>query len=150
MQHFNSLAIDLPHNLIFGTAPHPVTTRRGLVIGGGKVYPELNFTVPPMQIDDSTIKDVRAMYKSIVIVSCDSHYAASVAVAKETMALLAKASENGEVDINEMERPYLDMLAGTLDTLPQDEHQFIDMMTGMSDTTKYRPDQYDLALAKAA
>ena len=43
---FKKLAIDTPEELIFGTAPHPVSTPRGLEIGGGQVYPELNFTLP--------------------------------------------------------------------------------------------------------
>ena len=46
-----SLAISDPAELTFGLAPKPVTTRSGMVIGGGTVYPELNFTLPPMTID---------------------------------------------------------------------------------------------------
>ena len=47
--HFKSLAISDPAELIFGLAPKPVTTRSGMVIGGGTVYPELNFTLPPIE-----------------------------------------------------------------------------------------------------
>lgn len=43
---YRTLAIDHPQDLIFGTAPNPVTSGRGLVFGGGRVYPEVNFTVP--------------------------------------------------------------------------------------------------------
>ncbi len=39
---------------MFGIAPKPVKTRRGLEIGGGQVYAELNFT-PIMSINDSTL-----------------------------------------------------------------------------------------------
>ena len=46
--HYKSLAISDSLELIFGLAPKPVTTRSGMVIGGGTVYPELNFTLPPM------------------------------------------------------------------------------------------------------
>lgn len=64
--HYQSLAISDPAELIFGFAPKPVTTRSGMVIGGGMVYPELNFTLPPMSIDASTMPEVRRNYKQII------------------------------------------------------------------------------------
>jgi methanol---5-hydroxybenzimidazolylcobamide Co-methyltransferase len=63
---FNKLAIQDKDELIFGHAPFPVKTRRGLVIGGGKVYPELNFTLPPMHINDDTIDSIILQYRDIV------------------------------------------------------------------------------------
>jgi len=48
MNRFNKLAIDNPADLRFGVAPKPLTTKQGLKLGGGIVYPELNFTLPPM------------------------------------------------------------------------------------------------------
>jgi methanol--5-hydroxybenzimidazolylcobamide Co-methyltransferase len=63
---YASLAISDPFQLIFGTAPHPVTTRRGLVIGGGTVYPELNFTLPTMTICEETLPEIRRRYAEIV------------------------------------------------------------------------------------
>lgn len=50
---------------MFGLSPKPVTTKRGLVIGGGQVYSELNFTLPPMSINENTLKDVYKHYKEI-------------------------------------------------------------------------------------
>jgi methanol--5-hydroxybenzimidazolylcobamide Co-methyltransferase len=64
--HFKSLAISDPAELIFGLAPKPVTTRSGMVIGGGTVYPELNFTLPPMSIEAGTMPDVRRNYEQII------------------------------------------------------------------------------------
>ena len=64
--HYQSLAISDPAELIFGFAPKPVATRSGLVIGGGTVYPELNFTLPPMSIDASTMPEVRRNYEQII------------------------------------------------------------------------------------
>jgi methanol--5-hydroxybenzimidazolylcobamide Co-methyltransferase len=64
--HCSSLAITDPRQLIFGTAPHPVKTRRGLVIGGGTVFPELNFTLPTMTICEETLPEVRSRYTDIV------------------------------------------------------------------------------------
>jgi methanol--5-hydroxybenzimidazolylcobamide Co-methyltransferase len=63
---FNKLAIDTPEGLMFGTALYPVTTRRGLVIGGGSVIPELNFTLPPMSINTQTLHSIGEHYKNIV------------------------------------------------------------------------------------
>lgn len=41
MRLTSSMAYGDPEELIFGSAKHPVTTRRGLVIGGGSVIPEV-------------------------------------------------------------------------------------------------------------
>jgi methanol--5-hydroxybenzimidazolylcobamide Co-methyltransferase len=64
--HYKSLAIDNPDELVFGVAPKPVTTRSGMIIGGGIVYPELNFTLPPMTIDAGAMPDVRRYYEQII------------------------------------------------------------------------------------
>ncbi len=63
---YKNLVINNPEDLVFGRAPFPVTTPRGLVIGGGKVYPELNFTLPPMSINKGTYGQVKDHYKEIV------------------------------------------------------------------------------------
>jgi methanol---5-hydroxybenzimidazolylcobamide Co-methyltransferase len=63
---YSSLAIGLPEDLRFGRAPRPVTSRRGIVVGGGAVYPELNFTLPTMAIEDSTLPEIREHYRGIV------------------------------------------------------------------------------------
>ena len=63
---FKKLAIDNEKDLIFGHAPNPVSTRRGLEIGGGIVYPELNFTLPEFKIDVNDYSPVINHYKQIV------------------------------------------------------------------------------------
>lgn len=63
---YTSLAISDPSKLIFGVAPKPLTTRSGMVIGGGRVYPELNFTLPALTIDQSSWKTVCQHYRDIV------------------------------------------------------------------------------------
>jgi methanol--5-hydroxybenzimidazolylcobamide Co-methyltransferase len=63
---FKELAISNPKDLIFGIAPKPVKTRRGLLIGGGKVYTELNFTLPAMSISNDTLPRVYQHYREIV------------------------------------------------------------------------------------
>lgn len=62
---FKSLIINNPEDLMFGIAPKPVKTRRGLEIGGGQVYAELNFTLPIMSINDSTLERVYEHYREI-------------------------------------------------------------------------------------
>jgi len=66
MQHYSKLAIPNPSGLIFGQAPHPVWTRSGMVIGGGEVYPELNFTLPPMEINEANWPEIRRQYQEII------------------------------------------------------------------------------------
>jgi methanol--5-hydroxybenzimidazolylcobamide Co-methyltransferase len=62
---YKNLIISNPEDLLFGIAPKPVTTRRGLEIGGGRVYPELNFTLPPMSINNNTLPEVYRHYREI-------------------------------------------------------------------------------------
>ncbi|HSB80158.1 MAG TPA: methyltransferase MtaB domain-containing protein [Candidatus Methylomirabilis sp.] len=49
-----SLAIPHPQDLLFGCSPHPVGCGFDLRIGAGQVYPEVNFTLPPILITDET------------------------------------------------------------------------------------------------
>jgi methanol---5-hydroxybenzimidazolylcobamide Co-methyltransferase len=63
---YKKLAIDNAENLIFGDSPFKVQTRRGLIIGGGFVYPEVNFTLPPMEVSMRTLTEVTNHYKEIV------------------------------------------------------------------------------------
>lgn len=65
MRQYSKLAIDNAQDLCFGVAPHPLKTSRGLEIGGGTVYPELNFTLPPMTINDETLPRIRRHYQEI-------------------------------------------------------------------------------------
>jgi hypothetical protein len=58
-----------------GTVSYPIlssllVTRQGLVIGGGVVYPELNFTLPPMLVDQSTMTEAGRQYRAIILLFC--------------------------------------------------------------------------------
>ena len=68
---YNKLEIESADQLVFGTAPYPVTTSRGLVIGGGKVYPELNFTLPPMTVSEENMAEISRHYREIVTGALD-------------------------------------------------------------------------------
>ena len=67
MSSYDTLAITDPQELRFGTAPNPLTTRRGMVIGGGQVvYPEINFTLPTIEIEASTMPKIREHYTECI------------------------------------------------------------------------------------
>jgi methanol--5-hydroxybenzimidazolylcobamide Co-methyltransferase len=62
---FTRLAYNDSRDLVFGHAPKPVRAGFDLTIGGGQVYPEVNFTLPPMSISDATWAEVRGHYEEI-------------------------------------------------------------------------------------
>jgi len=66
MPRFSRLAVSNPAELRFGVAPNPLMTRGGLNLGGGLVYPELNFTLPPMTVESATMPEVRSQYRQII------------------------------------------------------------------------------------
>jgi len=66
MRRYTCLAIDHADDLLYGRAPHPLTTRRGLVIGGGTIYPELNFTLPTMLVEDQNLPAIDGHYRQII------------------------------------------------------------------------------------
>jgi len=57
-----ALAIATAEDLVFGSAPRPVQCGFGLTIGAGLVFPEVNFTLPAMAVDESTWSAVLAHY----------------------------------------------------------------------------------------
>jgi methanol---5-hydroxybenzimidazolylcobamide Co-methyltransferase len=61
-----SIAIDNAASLVFGMAPHPVKCGFELTIGSGEVYPEVNFTLPPLTISENTWPTVLTHYRTIV------------------------------------------------------------------------------------
>lgn len=63
---FDKLAINNLDDFIYGTCPNPVTTKSGMVIGGGTVYPEINFTLPGMDVNDQTIDKALSIYSNII------------------------------------------------------------------------------------
>jgi methanol--5-hydroxybenzimidazolylcobamide Co-methyltransferase len=50
---------------LYGRSPRPIALKNGMVIGGGQVYPELNFTLPPMTIEESTYAQVKEHYRQM-------------------------------------------------------------------------------------
>lgn len=65
MPHYSSLAAEHIDELVFGRAKHPLTTARGMVIGGGSVYPELNFTLPEVAVEPANLPAIVAQYREM-------------------------------------------------------------------------------------
>lgn len=98
---FKELAIKNPEDLYFGTAPFPVKTPRGLIIGGGKIYPELNFTLPAMSINKNNYSDVIQQYREITTGALNhaSHlYSDGVVLELETLIEMTQLPQMG-IDI---------------------------------------------------
>ncbi|MGE5570633.1 MAG: methyltransferase MtaB domain-containing protein [Rhodospirillales bacterium] len=59
------LAVSNPDELVFGSAPKPVRCGFGMEIGAGTVFPEVNFTLPAMEISDATWGQVVGHYEEM-------------------------------------------------------------------------------------
>jgi methanol---5-hydroxybenzimidazolylcobamide Co-methyltransferase len=70
MPTYNSLAINNLDEFVYGRSPRPVTLKNDLVIGGGTVYPELNFTLPDMAIDEASMPEVCSQYTQMISDAC--------------------------------------------------------------------------------
>jgi methanol---5-hydroxybenzimidazolylcobamide Co-methyltransferase len=67
---WTTLTIDDPDQLQFGAAPIPLRCGFDLTIGGGEVYPEVNFTLPTVSLDadhwQQILDDYRGMAAQII------------------------------------------------------------------------------------
>ncbi len=63
---FEAPAVRSAEELVFGRAPRPLRCGLGLEIGAGQVFPEINFTLPPMLIGETTWSRVREIYAGII------------------------------------------------------------------------------------
>ncbi|MCC6586817.1 MAG: hypothetical protein IT168_09010 [Bryobacterales bacterium] len=70
------LAIERESDLVFGSCPHPVSCGFDLQIGAGTVFPEVNFTLPAIEVDSVNWSEIRSHYQQI-----------GTAVAKRAVAL---------------------------------------------------------------
>ena len=67
---FARTAIQNIDEFVYGHAPRPVRLPNGLTIGDGTVHPELNFTLPPMAIDEGTMPEVIDQYRRMITGAC--------------------------------------------------------------------------------
>jgi methanol---5-hydroxybenzimidazolylcobamide Co-methyltransferase len=70
MPSFTHLAIGNLDDFIYGVSPHPLHLKNGMIIGGGTVYPELNFTLPAMPIQEDTLPEVYSQYRQMISEAC--------------------------------------------------------------------------------
>jgi methanol--5-hydroxybenzimidazolylcobamide Co-methyltransferase len=62
----NKTRIKNVRDFVFGHAPSPVSCGRGVEIGMGHVLPEVNFTLPPIEINESNWPDIRQQYTEMI------------------------------------------------------------------------------------
>ncbi len=62
---YRTLSIGNVNELVFGHAPHPVNCGFGLRIGAGSVFPEVNFTLPPITISSETWLEILGQYEEM-------------------------------------------------------------------------------------
>jgi len=62
---YSALAIPNTDDLLYGVSPHPLACGLGLTIGAGQVFPEVNFTLPAMNIEAGTWAEVVAHYEEM-------------------------------------------------------------------------------------
>jgi methanol--5-hydroxybenzimidazolylcobamide Co-methyltransferase len=62
VQRFSSMALPNPQELVFGQSHKPVTCGFDLTIGAGLVFPEVNFTLPVLDVTDANWSRVREHY----------------------------------------------------------------------------------------
>lgn len=65
-KQFTHLAYDSVDDFLYGACPNPVTCKNGMVIGGGIIYPEINFTLPAMEATEETLPKAKEIYKEII------------------------------------------------------------------------------------
>src|SRR5450830_1388225 len=70
IQKYDRLAYENLNEFVFGQSKKPVTLKNGMVIGGGQIYPELNFTMHTMLITQESMPEVLRQYKEIVEGAC--------------------------------------------------------------------------------
>ncbi len=95
---FTKLAYTSIDDFIYGSCPNPVVTKNGLSIGGGLIYPEVNFTLPPMNINKDTMPEVLRIYKEIingVLKKAHELYAPGLVVEFETLPDMTEHPEWG-------------------------------------------------------
>ncbi|MDK2800411.1 MAG: methanol---5-hydroxybenzimidazolylcobamide Co-methyltransferase [Clostridiales bacterium] len=63
---FSELVYKNTDELIYGSSKNPVTCKNGMIIGGGQIFPEVNFTLPPMSITKETMPEILVQYKNII------------------------------------------------------------------------------------
>lgn len=74
---FSKLAYQSVDDFLYGKSIYPVICKNGMVIGGGEVFPEINFTLPAMKVTSETMPEIKSIYKEmtegVLRKACDLH-----------------------------------------------------------------------------
>lgn len=103
---FTKLAYESLDDFIYGSCPNPVTCKNGLVIGGGEIYPEVNFTLPPMNATLDTLPEAIGIYRSMidgVLKKAHELYAPGLVVELETLPQYTEHPQWG-IDLHKVVR----------------------------------------------
>ena len=65
VQRYSTLAFSNPQDLVFGQSPRPVSCGFDLKIGAGPVFPEVNFTLPIIDVIPENWGQVCAHYEEM-------------------------------------------------------------------------------------
>ena len=68
---FTITAYENLDDFIYGKALYPVALKNNMTIGGGTVYPEVNFTLPPMLVTQDSMAEVIRNYREIITGICE-------------------------------------------------------------------------------
>ena len=71
IRNYTKTAYENLSDFIYGKSLYPVQLKNGMSIGGGTVYPEVNFTLPAMSIQKETMPEVIKHYKEIITGICE-------------------------------------------------------------------------------
>lgn len=66
MRRFDALAYNSAQEMMFGRTQHPVRCGFGVEIGNGAVYPEINYTLPPMHAGKEQLEEILKQYHNMV------------------------------------------------------------------------------------
>lgn len=67
---YKQVAYDNVNDFVYGVSKFPVVCKNGMTIGGGTIYPELNFTLPSMLITKESMPEVVKQYREIIEDAC--------------------------------------------------------------------------------
>jgi len=68
---FTSTAYTNLNDFVYGKSIYPIRLKNGMTLGGGTVYPEINFTLPTMAITKETMPEVIRNYTEIITGICE-------------------------------------------------------------------------------
>ena len=71
---FKEVAYKSLDDFMYGKSLYPLKLKNGLEIGGGLVLPEINFTLPAMEVNDETMPKVLKQYEEIIEGVCERAY----------------------------------------------------------------------------